>query len=67
MKKKDLIKEITTIRDINQRNSMGCSENWYNPRWSVNHTFSKQELEQMTLKEINNLLKLAEAISDGLY
>lgn len=49
------------------RNSMGCSEYWYYPEYSICKTFTEEELRNMSEKEINNLMKLAEKISEGLY
>lgn len=51
----------------NRRNSMGCSESWYDPTYSITQTFTKEEIESMTGKEVNDLWKLAENIADGLY
>ena len=51
----------------NMRNSMGCSESWYDPVYSITQTFTKEEIEAMTGKEVANLWKLAENIADGLY
>ena len=44
------------------RNSMGCSENWYNPYYAMKETFTKEEIENMSYSGINNLIKLAENI-----
>ena len=49
------------------RNSMGCSENWYNPYYAMKETFTKEEIENMSDKEINNLIKLAENIMDAIW
>lgn len=49
------------------RNSMGCSESWYDPTYSITETFTKEEIEAMTEKEVIDLWKLAENIADGLY
>ena len=49
------------------RNSMGCSENWYNPYYAMKETFTKEEIKNMTDKEIDNLIKLAENIMEALY
>ena len=49
------------------RNSMGCSENWYNPYYAMKETFTKEEIENMSDKEIDNLIKLAENIMEALY
>ena len=49
------------------RNRMGCSENWYNPYYAIACTFSKQEISEFTPKEIDNLIRLGESISEGLW
>ena len=49
------------------RNSMGYSENWYNPYYTMKETFTKEEIENMSDSEINNLIKLAENIMEALY
>lgn len=49
------------------RNRMGCLESWYDPTFSITQTFTKEEIEKMTEKEVNDLWKLAGAIAEGLY
>ena len=49
------------------RNSMGCSENWYNPYYAMKETFTKEEIDNMPDKEIDNLIKMAENIMEALY
>ncbi len=49
------------------RNRMGCSENWYNAYYAIKETFSIDEIERMTNKEIENLVKLADEIGLALY
>lgn len=48
-------------------NSMGCNEYWYYPEYSICQTFSEEELLEMDEKEINDLIKLAMTIGEGLY
>jgi len=50
-----------------ERNSMGCSENWYNSFYAIKETFSREEIMAMSKEEIERLEKLATTISDGLY
>lgn len=50
-----------------ERNRMGCSENWYNAYYAIKETFSIDEIERMTNKEIENLVKLADEIGLALY
>lgn len=63
------LKAIKDARNLNSgmRNRMGCSEDWYNKYYSVAQTFTDEELESMSEKEIDNLLKLAQNISEALY
>ncbi len=49
------------------RNSMGCSEDWYDEFFSITHTFTIEEIEVMSEEELEHLYKLAYAIADGLY
>lgn len=67
MTKEEIINGIKNVKLINARNSMGCSENWYNSYYAIKMTFSMEEIENMSEKELNNLVKLGNAISDGLY
>ena len=68
MNRKELIlNEIRNVKTTNARNSMGCSENWYNAYFAISKTFTMDELETMSENELNNLVKLADAIAEGLY
>ena len=49
------------------RNSMGCSEYWYYPEYSICKTFEEYEIRNMSEKEIDHLLKLAGTIGEALY
>lgn len=49
------------------RNSMGCSENWYNPYYAIKRTFSIDEIYAMSDREIENLVILAQEIGDAFY
>lgn len=49
------------------RNRMGCSENWYDPRFAIDQTFSIDEIEKMTPLEVDHLFRLAMMIGEGLY
>jgi hypothetical protein len=46
---------------------MGCYENWYNAHYAIKETFSIDEIQNMSEKEIENLVKLADNISEALY
>jgi hypothetical protein len=67
MTKEEIINNIKNVGTTTARNSMGCSENWYNPYYAIKMTFSMEEIESMSEKELNNLVKLGDAISEGLY
>lgn len=65
--REEIIKRIYSVESSNKKNRLGCSENWYNPLYSLKETFRKEELEFMNEKELENLLRLAYNISEGLY
>ena len=67
MKKEQLLKDIESLKETTSRNSMGCSENWYDYVYAIKQTFTIQEIRSMDELEIEHLIKLAENISDGLY
>lgn len=48
------------------RNSMGCSEYWYYDEYAICRTFSEEEILGMSEKEIDNLVRLANSISEVL-
>lgn len=65
--KENLLKYIDAPVLINARNIMGCSENWYDPYFAIMMTFSKEEIIAMPDDVLDDLIKLAKNISDGLY
>ena len=65
--KERLIEYCNKPKVTEARNSMGCSENWYNPYFAIKETFSVEEISLMSEKEIDNLIALADNIADGLY
>lgn len=65
--KEELLKYIDNPVFDNGCNSMGCSENWYNPYYAIMMTFSKEEIIEMPDNVVEKLVKLASNISDGLY
>lgn len=69
MTKEEIINNIknTNLVGTSARNSMGCSENWYNAYFSIKMTFSMEEIESMSENELNNLVKLGNTIAEGLY
>ena len=67
MTKEEIINAIKNVGTTTARNSMGCSENWYNAYFAIKMTFTMEEIEAMSEKELNDLVKLGDAISEGLY
>lgn len=48
-------------------NSMGRAEANYNPYYAIGNTFTEEELNLMEKQELDNLIKLAEYLSDAFY
>ena len=67
MSKEKLLKYLDAPVETTARNRMGCSENWYDPYYAMKETFTREQIENMLESEIQNLLKLAQNISEGLY
>jgi hypothetical protein len=67
MTSKEIIENIDKMKISTARNSMGCSENWYNFFYAMKSTFSIKEIENMTERECTLLEKLATNIQEGLY
>ena len=67
MDKNKFLELVKMVQPSNHRNSMGCSENWYNFFYAMKETFSIDELEKMTQHEIDLLDRLHEKVSEGLY
>lgn len=65
--KKDLLETILGTKKNTTRNSMGCSESWYNFYFAMKQTFTKEEMEKMIDHEVALLERLHENTSDGLY
>ena len=65
--KENLMAYINNPKTTNARNSMGCSENWYNPYYAIKETFSIDEIQSMNNKEIENLVRLADEVGMALY
>ena len=65
--KEKLFEYINKPIVTNAKNSMGCSENWYNAYYAIKETFSIEEIESMSDKEIENLVRLANEIGISLY
>lgn len=69
MNKEETIKKIRkSLGNPNKgRNSMGCSESFYNPLYMVGSCFTEGEMLLMSESELNNLIKLADFASDVFY
>ena len=67
MNKEDLIKKIKDYKISGESNSMGCMEDWYNYVFAFKQTFSIEEIENMSQKQIDDLIRLATNIQEGLY
>ena len=65
--KEELLKYIANPKTTDNRNRMGCSENWYDPFYAMAETFSIEEINNMSGTEITNLFRLAINIQEGLY
>lgn len=66
---KTILGKISSARnkEFSGTNRMGCSENWYNSYYAIAQVFTDNELASMSKREIDNLIKLAEAIQEALY
>lgn len=67
IEKYELLKYMDNPVTTTARNSMGCSENWYDPYYAIMHTFTKKEIENMSETEITHLVMLGTVIADNLY
>lgn len=65
--KSQVIKYMKEPKTTNARNIMGCSENWYDPFYAISRTFSLEEVQAMSTLEVERLVKLGDAIGEGLY
>lgn len=79
MTKEEILQGIRNCFDKEQankqRNSMGVSESYYNPYYLVGMCFTddkkqtvdESELLNLSEKELNNLIKLAEYVGEAFY
>lgn len=67
MSKEEILSNINSVEETKAHNIMGCSENWYNPYYALKHTFTTEELEAMSEQELNDLLKIADVLSEAFY
>ena len=65
--KEKLIEYINKPITTTMRNRMVCDENWYNAYYAIKETFSIEAINAMSDNEIENLVKLADAIGEALY
>jgi len=63
----EVIQGIKSLKENKARNSMGCSENWYNFFYAMKETFTLEEISSMSDRECDLLDRLAQSIQDGLY
>lgn len=57
--KEKLLSYIKNPELTNYRNSMGKSENWYNPYYSIMQTLSEEEIKNMSDEQVEKLMMLA--------
>lgn len=67
MKPQELLKNIENLTVTTARNSMGCSENWYNSYYAISQTFTKEEIENMTEREVDYLIRLGDMLAEAFY
>ena len=65
--KQKLLEYTIPKNESSNKNLMGCNENWYDPFYAIRQTFSEKEIQIMTEIEVENLIRLANSISEGLY
>ena len=57
--KEKLLNYIENSELTSYRNSMGKSENWNNPYYSITQTFSEEEIKNMSDEQVEKLMALA--------
>ena len=67
MKANEIIEGIKNLKEQTARNSMGCSENWYDFYYAMKETFTLEEIQNMTERECELLERLATNIQESLY
>lgn len=65
--KTTILEAIKNAKEREGRNSMGCSESYYNEYFMVRKCFTEKELKAMSKTELNNILKLAVFAADVFY
>lgn len=67
IEKEKLLEYINKPVLTTARNSMGCDENWYNSYFAIKETFSIEEINSMSDKEVENLVRLGDSMSEAFY
>lgn len=67
MNKEEILEKIKDAQPVKGHNSMGVSESWYNCYYMVGRCFSEEELSNMTVTNLESLIKLAQFASDVFY
>ena len=67
MTREKMLEKIKNIEETKNQNIMGCSENWYNPYYAIREVFTKEEIEAMSDKEVDDLYRLATTIQEYLW
>lgn len=67
MTAREIIDGIERLKPSTARNSMGCSESWYDFFYAMRETFTIEEICNMNERECTMLERLATNIQDGLY
>ena len=65
--KADILKWYRKGRPTNEKNSMGCNESWYSPTYAISQTFTGEEVQAMSDREIELLEKLGESMAEAFY
>ena len=67
--KEKVLEYIASYQASNKimQNRMGCDESWYNSYYAIKEIFPVEEIESMSVKEVDNLVRLANNIADALY
>ena len=65
--KRKILDAYDNYQSSNARNSMGCSEDWYNVYYAISRTFVKEEVEKMDNQTISYLIRLAVKLGDAFY
>ncbi len=65
--KEIILEAIKNASKVKGTNSMGVSESWYNAYYMVQQCFTEEQLEVMSVSELNNLLNLADFAADVFY